>query len=123
LRQAGVAGSTVRLKLRWSDFTTLTRQTQLPQATDQEKEICQAAERLLAATWSAGRPVRLIGVAVSGLGAPMRQLNLFDRGWEEDARLMQAVDAIRERFGQQALQRAATLKANRRRGERGGGER
>jgi DNA polymerase-4 len=122
LRQAGVAGATVRLKLRWSDFTTLTRQTRLAQVTDQEKEIYQAAERLLAATWSTGRPVRLIGVGVSGLCAPMRQLHLFDRGWEKDARLMQAVDAIRERFGQEALKRAADLKAPGRHGGRGGGE-
>jgi DNA polymerase-4 len=123
LRQSGVAGSTVRLKLRWSDFTTLSRQTRLAQATDQEKEIYRAAEGLLDATWSAGRPVRLIGVGVSGLGAPVRQLHLFDRGWEEDARLMQAVDTIRERFGQQALQRAADLKTYGSRRARGGGER
>lgn len=123
LRQAGVAGATIRLKLRWSDFTTLTRQTRLAQATDQEKEIYQAAERLLAAAWATGRPVRLIGVGVSGLGAPMRQLALFDRGWEEDARLMQAVDAIRQRFGQQALQRAADLKALGGRPGRGGADR
>jgi hypothetical protein len=118
-----VAGATIRLKLRWSDFTTLTRQTRLAQATDQEKEIYQAAERLLAAAWATGRPVRLIGVGVSGLGAPMRQLALFDRGWEEDARLMQAVDAIRQRFGQKALQRAADLKALGGRPGRGGADR
>jgi len=123
LRQSGVAGSTVRLKLRWSDFTTLTRQTRLAQATDQEKEIYRAAAGLLDAAWPTGRPVRRVGVGVSGLGAPERQLHLFDRGWEEDARLMRAVDTIRERFGQQALQRAADLKAHGRRKAQGGGER
>ena len=111
LREDSLAGSTVRLKLRWSDFTTLTRQVRVPQPTDQDKEIYLAAESLFDATWPQGRPVRLIGVGVSGLGAQVRQLDLFDRSWEQDGRLMQAVDSIRARFGQQALQRAAHLSA------------
>jgi len=122
LREGGLAGSTVRLKLRWSDFTTLTRQTRVPQPTDQDGEIYRAAESLFQATWPQGRPVRLIGVGVSGLGSHVRQLDLFDRGWEQDGRLMQAVDAIRARFGQQALQRAANLHARGTRKPRGGEE-
>jgi DNA polymerase-4 len=121
LREAGLAGSTVRLKLRWSDFTTLTRQVRVPQPTDQDGEIYRAAESLLAAAWPKAKPVRLIGVGISGLGGRQRQLELFDRSWEQDGRLMQAVDAIRARFGQQALQRAADLD-HRRDGTRRGGE-
>jgi DNA polymerase-4 len=123
LRQAGLAGSTVRLKLRWADFTTLTRQAKLPQPTDQDGEIFRMAETLFKATWPHGRQVRLIGVCVSSLGSQARQLHLFDRGWEEDVRLMQAVDSIRERFGQHALQRAAHLKGQATRRSGGGGER
>jgi len=123
LRQAGLAGSTVRLKLRWADFTTLTRQAKTPQPTDQDTEIFRTAETLFEANWPKGRPVRLIGVGVSSLGAPARQLHLFDRGWEEDVRLMQAVDTIRERFGQHALRRAAHLKGHATRRSHGGGER
>jgi DNA polymerase-4 len=122
LREGGLAGSTVRLKLRWSDFTTLTRQARVPQPTDQDGEIYRAVESLFQATWPQGRPVRLIGVGVSGLGSQARQLDLFDRGWEQDGRLMQAVDAIRARFGQQALQRAANLHARGTRKSRGGEE-
>jgi DNA polymerase-4 len=113
LREAGLTGSTVRLKLRWSDFTTLTRQVKVPQPTDQDGEIYRVAASLFDATWPKGKPVRLIGVGVSGLGAQQRQLELFDRTWEQDGRLMQAVDAIRARFGQQALQRAAHLRSPR----------
>lgn len=122
LREDGLAGSTVRLKLRWSDFTTLTRQVKVPQATDQDGEIYRAAEALLDAHWPEGKPVRLIGVGVSGLGGQQRQLDLFDRSWEQDGRLMQAVDAIRARFGQQALQRAAHLRSPRTRRTSGGEE-
>jgi len=121
LREAGLAGSTVRLKLRWSDFTTLTRQATVPQPTDQDGEIYRAAASLFDATWPKGKPVRLVGVGVSGLGAQQRQLELFDRTWEQDGRLMQAVDAIRARFGQQALQRAADLPSPRA-GRPNGGE-
>jgi DNA polymerase-4 len=113
LREGGVAGSTVRLKLRWSDFTTLTRQVKVAQPVNQDGEVYRAVLSLFDATWPKGKPVRLIGVGVSGLGSQHRQLSLFDRAWEQDGRLMQAVDAIRARFGQQALQRAADLRSRR----------
>jgi DNA polymerase-4 len=113
LREGGVAGSTVRLKLRWSDFTSLTRQVKVAQPVNQDGEVYRAVLSLFDATWPKGKPVRLIGVGVSGLGSQHRQLSLFDRAWEQDGRLMQAVDAIRARFGQQALQRAADLRSRR----------
>ena len=47
LRQADIAGTTVRIKLRWPDFTSLTRQTTLPQPTDQDEEIYRLALALL----------------------------------------------------------------------------
>jgi DNA polymerase-4 len=113
LREGGVAGSTVRLKLRWSDFTSLTRQVKVAQPVNQDGEVYRAVLSLFDATWPKGKPVRLIGVGVSGLGSQHRQLSLFDRAWEQDGRLMQAVDAIRARFGQKALQRAADLRSRR----------
>jgi len=119
LREAGLAGTTVRIKVRWPDFTTLTRQTRLPQPTDQDGEIYATAAALLARTWKQGRPVRLIGVAVAALSQPARQLSLFDRRWEEDARLLQAVDRIRSKYGWDALQRATDLEAKKRRGAEG----
>jgi DNA polymerase-4 len=111
LREAGLAGVTVRVKLRWADFTTITRQRRLPQATDLDGEIYAAAAGLLEGAWKRGRPVRLLGVAVANLAPAVRQLGLFDRRWEEDARLLQAVDAIRSRYGWEALRRAADLEA------------
>lgn len=107
LREAGLAGSTVRLKLRWSDFTTITRQRRLPLPTDQDGEIVQAAQELFDRAWRAGRPVRLIGVGVAGLAPLARQLGLFDRRWEQDARLLKAVDAIRDKYGWSALRRGS----------------
>jgi DNA polymerase-4 len=106
LRQDGLAGRTVRIKLRWSDFTTLTRQVTLSQPTDQDREILDAAQALLKANWVDRRRVRLIGVGVSGLETPARQLELFDQAKDEHARrLQQAIDELRSRFGKQAIQR------------------
>jgi DNA polymerase-4 len=110
LRREGMAASTVRLKLRWPDFTTIIRQTRLPQPSDVDGEIFQAAAGLLRANWSQGRRVRLLGVGVSGLGPLTRQLTLFERSWQEDERLLQAVDSIRSRYGPQALQRGHRIK-------------
>jgi DNA polymerase-4 len=109
LREAGLAGKTVRIKLRWSDFTTITRQLSLEQSTDHDHEIFTAALELLSNEWKHSRPVRLLGVGVSQLGTPMRQLQLFDRDWEEDDDLLRAVDTIRSRFGGKAIRRADSL--------------
>jgi DNA polymerase-4 len=106
LREAGLAGTTVRLKLRWPDFTTITRQVSLEQPTDQDGEIYRAAAGLLQRTWKARRPVRLIGVGVAQLGPRIRQLSLFDRKWQADERLLAAIDSIRSRYGNRALRKA-----------------
>lgn len=108
-RQDGWAGWTVRLKLRWPDFRTQTRQVRLDQPTDQDGEIFQAAWTLLGKEWKPGRPVRLIGVGLADLTSPARQLNLFDRSWQQDEGLLRAVDEIRRRFGPEAVRRASEL--------------
>jgi DNA polymerase-4 len=109
LRRSGVAGSTVRIKVRWPDFQTLTRQTSLEGTTDQDGEIFQLAWELFMKVWKPGRKVRLIGVGVADLGPPMRQLELFDGSWQSDARLLGAVDSIREKFGSKAVRRGSSL--------------
>jgi DNA polymerase-4 len=110
LRKKGLAGSTVRIKIRWPDFETITRQVRLDQPTDQDNEIFDAANRLFKKAWRSDRKVRLLGVAISDLGKRIRQLDLFDRSWEEDERLFDAIDRIRSKFGRKALRRASTLK-------------
>jgi DNA polymerase-4 len=110
LRKKGLAGSTVRIKLRWADFQTITRQVRLEQPTDQDTEINRAARKLFSNAWKPGEKVRLLGVGVADLGKRVRQLDLFDRSWEEDDRLYDAIDRIRNKYGRNALRRANTLK-------------
>jgi DNA polymerase-4 len=118
LRKAGLAGKTVKIKLRWSDFTTITRQMKLAQPTDQDSEIFGAAQALFKAAWKPGRPVRLLGVGVADLGQPSRQLTLFDDSWQEENRLLSAIDDIRQRFGSDAVRRAGRLRKRRQKGDK-----
>jgi len=104
LRRKGLTGTTVKLKLRWADFTTVTRQTTLAQATDDAAKLFPAAERLLGAVWS-GQAVRLIGIGVSGLGSPPRQLSLWDKPNEKEEKLQAAIRTLQQRFGEKAIQR------------------
>jgi DNA polymerase-4 len=110
LRGNGLAARTVKLKLRWPPFETHTRQTTLPQPTDLENDIFAAAFALFQAVWSRGRPVRLIGVGVSGLQPPARQLGLFTPAPAgRAAKLASAVDKIRAKYGWDAVKRASLL--------------
>ncbi len=112
LREAGVAGATIKLKLRWSDFKTLTRQVTLAEPTDRDDDIYTAAQQLLLATWPGGRPVRLIGVGVTNLSEPAEQLRLWDDAPQKDRQLQEALDKVRNRFGQDAIQRAIEIDPN-----------
>ena len=103
LRKNELAGSTIKLKIRWPDFTTLTRQTTLDHRTDQADEIVKAALDLLQAVRKPNQYVRLIGVGVSGIGAPIRQLGLWDEDGEKSRRLQEAMDALQEKFGRDVI--------------------
>jgi len=105
LRKASLAGLTIRLKLRWPDFTTLTRQTTLPQRTDDEAEIVAAALHLLHSVRKPGQAVRLLGVGVSGFGPPVRQLELWDTVSEKARRLTTALDLLRDKYGEEVIHR------------------
>ncbi|RJP48916.1 MAG: DNA polymerase IV [Anaerolineaceae bacterium] len=103
LRKEGLAGKTVKLKLRWPDFTTLTRQTTLNSPTDMEDEIAKIALILLKNVRKSNQAVRLIGVGVTGLGQPVRQLGLWDLDTEKSRNLQEAVDALQEKYGREMI--------------------
>jgi DNA polymerase-4 len=103
LRRHGYAGRTVTVKVRFHDFRTITRSVTLPAAVDSGPEVARAAKALLEPIDpSAG--VRLLGVGVTNLDADGAvQLRLDDAaapGWRDAT---SAVDAIRERFGDDAI--------------------
>jgi DNA polymerase-4 len=98
--------ATITLKLRWSGFTTLTRQTTLPAPTDQEPVIAATAWQLFQEVWQAPHPVRLVGVGVSGLSTAAQPLSLWEGAppLEEQRQPLEAVLAqLRARFGREVV--------------------
>lgn len=77
LKRSELTAGTVALKLRYSDFTTLSRQMSLDVPTDDEEAIYRAALSLLQRTLIRGRPVRLLGVSAHNLRTPAGQLTLW----------------------------------------------
>jgi hypothetical protein len=80
LKRAGLAAGTVAIKLRYADFTTLTRQMALMSPTDEDQVLYRAALVLLKRAWRRGRPVRSLGVAGRHLSPPVGQLPLLWAG-------------------------------------------
>jgi DNA polymerase-4 len=100
---------TVTVKLRFSDFRTITRQRTLARPTDEERFIYPVARELMH-HHAGGKPLRLIGVSVSGLfeSRPPGYLFAEDQRYRE---VMDAVDSLRDRFGENVLTKAKTLTA------------
>ncbi len=116
LHREDLMDTTVKLKIRWPDFTTPTRQLTLPQPTDKPEVIAEAALRLFHQIRKNDQPVRLIGVGVSSLGAPPRQLSLWDvppaptpEQLARQQRVEAALAAIQARFGVGAVRRRSEL--------------
>jgi nucleotidyltransferase/DNA polymerase involved in DNA repair len=112
MRSSRRAGRTVTLRLRFGDFSRATRSRTLPHPTAGTGAILAAARTLLSAAMPVieRRGITLVGVAVSNL-APRGcgdQLELPLDG-QSDAALDAAIDEVRERFGPDAIRRAASL--------------
>ena len=114
MRQQGVQGRTVQLKLRYHDFRTYSRSKTLNMATASTATLWQTAQDLLEACLrEASAPVRLLGVGVSGFGAndiELAQGSLFEAARQDDKRLDEITDTINGRFGRATIKRATTIK-------------
>jgi DNA polymerase-4 len=106
-RGRGVRASTVTLKLRWSDFETVTRSRTIPPTWD-EQAVQRVVVELYRGLDGQGRPVRLVGVALSKLVRPTAQLGLpFVQAEPARPSPGDAIDAVRERFGYDAIRLGA----------------
>lgn len=108
LRQEGLRGRTVTLKLKFNDFRQITRSRTLPEPIDSDAAIFAAVRALLAAE-PLPNSVRLIGVGIANFGSKPRQLGLFespaDQQRAHDGKIDAALDAIRDKFGRDAIVR------------------
>jgi DNA polymerase-4 len=111
LRKQKLKGSTVTVKVRYPDFTLVTRSLTLPSPTDQGIEIYQTALKLLPRTEAFQKRARLLGVGISNLlhQDDPEQYLLFDSRREKTERSVQAMDRIWEKFGPEAIKRASLL--------------
>jgi DNA polymerase IV len=113
LRAEGYAGRCVTLKLRFADFSTLTRRHS--DDPTQDGLVIYRRARALLERIPLRQPVRLIGLAVSSLGPPAAgQLPLLEADTARRERLARAMDQVTRRFGEESLRPASLLKRSRR---------
>ncbi|MGA2143401.1 MAG: DNA polymerase IV [Bryobacteraceae bacterium] len=111
LREQGLHARTVQLKLRYRDFTTITRAQTLGRATDLDTELFEEARQLFRRNWKAGAEVRLLGVHASGWSDEAAQMDLMDDGRHERwQQALAAADKLRDRYGESAVSLAASLR-------------
>ena len=116
LRAEGLMATKVTLKYRDAAFATLTRTQTLAEPTAVAMDLYDAVSRLLSHLPTARRKVRLLGIAAAELTSLAQpQLSLFADASHKRLQAERAEDAIRARFGPQAITRAALLNAKERR--------
>jgi len=112
LRQAGAAGKTITLKVKYSDFVLITRSVTLNRFTNDGAVLYQTACGLLKKTETGKRPVRLLGISVSQFSTHggEEQLDLFSRMEADQKRknLITALDSLQDKFGENIV-RPGTL--------------
>ena len=104
LRKKELAARTVSLKIRFADFTTVTRAKTRPDATALAEEIEETALELLQKI-PIRQGVRLTGVTASGLAKEWENPSLFPGKHEKLRNVTRAMDEIREKFGKEAIQK------------------
>jgi DNA polymerase IV len=109
LRKEALKAKTINLKLRFKDFSTITRARTLDSLTNLDEDIFASSSELLQEVVLKDS-VRLIGVSVSNLSDQEdSQLSLFAEPKQEKENLTKAVDQLKERFGEKSIIRARLL--------------
>jgi DNA polymerase-4 len=111
LRENQLRARTLQLKLRYKDFTTITRAHSLDSPTQLDNEIFQQIQRLFHANWRKGAEVRLLGVQASSFGEDSAQLDfLEDHSREKWEHVLSAADRLRDKFGESSITLGTAMK-------------
>ena len=111
LREHRLFARTVQLKLRYKDFSTITRARSLRRATQLDVEILEPVRGLFRANWKPGAQVRLLGVQTSSFEVAEGQLELLEKGKHERWRqALSAADRLRDKYGEGTISLATGLK-------------
>ena len=113
LREAKFYARTIQLKLRYKDFTTITRAHSLPAPTQLDGEIFEEVRKLFRKNWNPGSQVRLLGVQASSFEGQTEQINLLDgnrqQRWKD---ALAAADRLRDKFGESSVSLAAGMRGS-----------
>lgn len=112
LREQQLCANTIKIKLRWANFTTISRQVTLQNPTDQDRNIFESASLLLEKAWDKRKPIRLIGVGVTKLSLPARQLSFWDDYALRNQQLQITMDIIRKKYGKRIIQMGGGMEFN-----------
>jgi DNA polymerase-4 len=112
LREHALHARTVQLKLRYSDFSTITRAHTLDHPTQLDTVVSETARTLFRDNWEHGRTIRLLGVQTTGFDELPQQLDLLSQAQEDRmSKALTVVDEMRDRFGESAVSLATGLKS------------
>jgi DNA polymerase IV len=113
LRESQFYARTVQLKLRYKDFTTITRAHTLPSPTQLDNEIFEQIRTLFHRNWKKGAQVRLLGVQASSFASQPEQINLLEgnrqQRWKD---ALAAADRLRDKFGESSVGLAGGLRGS-----------
>jgi len=113
LREHGLEARTLQLKLRYSDFSTITRAHTPPRATQLDTEIFEEIRDLFRRNWRPGAAVRLLGIHASGWAEGGEQMDLMGEERHEKWKgALAAADRLRDKFGENAVGLAAGMRGN-----------
>jgi DNA polymerase IV len=111
LREQNLWARTLQLKLRYKDFTTITRARTLEAPTQLDNEIFQQIRKLFRANWRRGVELRLLGVQASSFADAPEQGDLLRDGSEDKwKQALSAVDRVRDKFGESSISLATGMK-------------
>ncbi|HYG98599.1 MAG TPA: DNA polymerase IV [Terriglobales bacterium] len=111
LRENRLHARTVQLKLRYSDFSTITRAHSLASGTQIDSEIFSEIRELFRRNWKRGAAIRLLGVHTSGFDESEGQLGLIDgERHEKWSKALSAADKLRDKFGESAVSLASGMR-------------
>lgn len=103
LRNENYMTRTIGIKLRYSDFVTVTRSKTIREPTDNDKVIYAIAKELLHKAYTRRVAIRLIGVHLSGFVNAVEQENIFPSREEKERKILRTIDKLRLRFGEEII--------------------
>ncbi|MAT43379.1 MAG: DNA polymerase IV [Anaerolineaceae bacterium] len=109
LRHEGLSAYTIKVKYRYKDFSTYTRQITLPEPTNHDMVLLDTGWNLFLKYWNKINAIRLIGIGVSNFSSHYQQLSLWDSFDKKEMQLFKIIDSLKDKYGKDIIIRASDL--------------